>query len=287
MNKANAIANADAYVDAELEVMPGGVNQVLRIGSTVRRPVGPWTASVHALLTHIAEAGYTGAPRVHGFDAEGREILDYLPGEVQDHPLPDRARSDEALAEVAVLLREYHDATVGFVATPDAVWYWQTREPAEVICHGDLAPYNCVFRDGRPVAFIDFDTASPGPRIWDVAYAAYRFVPLADPDSTDHAPSVGEQARRLRIFADAYRLAPTDRSVLTDTAHARLVHLVDHMHAQAAAGNAAFAGHIAAGHDAIYRTDMAHLERHRARFLAATDIAADGSDGVEPSDFVR
>ena len=61
MNKANAIANADAYVDAELEVMPGGVNQVLRIGSTVRRPVGPWTASVHALLTHIAEAGYTGA----------------------------------------------------------------------------------------------------------------------------------------------------------------------------------------------------------------------------------
>ena len=256
MNKANAIANADAYVDAELEVMPGGVNQVLRIGSTVRRPVGPWTASVHALLTHIAEAGYTGAPRVHGIDAEGREILDYLPGEVRDHPLPGRARSDEALAEVAVLLREYHDATVDFVVPPDAVWYWQTREPAEVICHGDLAPYNCVFRDGRPVAFIDFDTASPGPRIWDVAYAAYR-------------------------------LAPTDRSVLTDTAHARLVHLVDHMHAQAAAGNAAFAGHIAAGHDAIYRTDMAHLERHRARFLAATDIAADGSDGVEPSDFVR
>jgi len=47
--------------------------------------------------------------------------------------------------------------------------------PAEVICHGDVAPYNCVFRDGRPVAFIDFDTAHPGVRIWDLAYAAYRF----------------------------------------------------------------------------------------------------------------
>jgi len=35
-----------------------------------------------------------------------------------------------------------------------------------------------VFRKGMPVALIDFDTAHPGPRIWDVAYAAYRFVPL-------------------------------------------------------------------------------------------------------------
>jgi len=58
----------------------GGVNRVVRIGSTVRRPVGPWTHTVHALLDHLQAAGFPGAPRAHGFDTEGREILDFLPG---------------------------------------------------------------------------------------------------------------------------------------------------------------------------------------------------------------
>ena len=31
---------------------------------------------------------------------------------------------------------------------------------------------------GHPVALIDWDFAAPGPRAWDVAFAAYRFVPL-------------------------------------------------------------------------------------------------------------
>jgi len=257
------------------EILTGGVNEVLRVGTTVRRPAGPWTASVHALLEHLAAAGFTGAPRAYGLDTKGREILDFLPGEVSDHPLPARARSDAALAEVAALLRDYHDATVDFVAPDGAGWYWPAREPAEVICHGDVAPYNCVYRDGRPAAFIDFDTAHPGPRVWDLAYAAYRFVPLADPEISDFAPPVGEQARRLRIFADAYRLGTADRQVLTDTAQARLVHLIDHMHAQAAAGNSAFAGHIAAGHDTSYRADIAHIERHRTQLQAALEEVAE------------
>jgi aminoglycoside phosphotransferase (APT) family kinase protein len=46
--------------------------------------------------------------------------------------------------------------------------------------------------DGRPVALIDFDVAHPGPRAWDLAYAAYRFVPLT---AGGHAR---EQLRRLR-----------------------------------------------------------------------------------------
>lgn len=121
------------------------------------------------------------------------------------------------------------------------------------------------------MAFFDFDTAHPGPRIWDVAYAAYRFIPLADPATVDYAPSVEEQARRLRIFADAYRLGAAERRALTDTAQARLSHLIDHMYAQAATGNSAFAGHIAEGHDALYRTDIAHIGRHQARFQEALD----------------
>ncbi|OPC77938.1 aminoglycoside phosphotransferase [Embleya scabrispora] len=247
----------------------GGVNHVVRIGSTVRRPAGPWTHTVHALLRHLRAAGFTGAPRAHGFDADGREILDFLPGHVAHDPAPDHVRSDTTLRAVAVLLRDFHDAGADFVPAADARWYWPGREPAEVICHGDVAPYNCVFRGEKPVAFIDFDTAHPGPRIWDLAYAAYRFVPLADPGNGDFTLPVEEQARRLRLFADAYRLDDEGRAALADTARDRLDHLVRHMHEQADAGNAAFAEHISAGHDRLYRADAAHIVRHAATFTTA------------------
>ncbi|SEG97368.1 Phosphotransferase enzyme family protein [Nonomuraea solani] len=239
----------------------GGVNHVVRAGDTVRRPVGPWTPAVHALLRHLEAAGFTGAPRCHGIDDQGREVLGFVPGESAGYPLPDWAGSDDVLVAVARLLREYHDATAGFPVPPDATWYFPPVEPAEVICHGDVATYNCVFREGRPVAFIDFDTAHPGPRLWDMAYAAYRFVPLSDPAHADARP-VAEQARRLRLFADAYGLRPAARAALPETAHARLEHLVRHMREQAALGHPAFAAHLARGDDRHYRTDMDHLTRH-------------------------
>ncbi|MEO3868045.1 aminoglycoside phosphotransferase family protein [Nonomuraea sp. B12E4] len=249
---------------AEEEVLAGGgVNHVVRIGGTVRRPVGPWTPAVHALLEHLAARGFTGAPRCHGVDGAGREILDFVPGEVPGHPLPEWARTDGALVAAGGLLREFHDATLDFPKNPDMEWYFPPRSPAEVVCHGDVATYNCVFREGRPVAFIDFDTAHPGPRIWDVSYAAYRFVPLGDPRHADGVP-VAEQARRVRLFADAYGLGEQDRGALVETARERLAHLVRHMHERAAAGDEAFAGHIARGDDTLYRADLDHLARHRA-----------------------
>jgi Ser/Thr protein kinase RdoA (MazF antagonist) len=132
-----------------------------------------------------------------------------------------------------------------------------------------VATYNSVFRQGRPVAFIDFDTAHPGPRVWDVAYAAYRFVPLHHPADGDGLP-VAEQARRLRLFAGAYGLGDADREALVDTARARLAHLVRFMRERAAAGDAAFAGHVARGDDRFYETNMAHLARHAAELAPIT-----------------
>lgn len=37
----------------------------------------------------------------------------------------------------------------------------------ETVCHNELFSWNTVFRSGVPVAFIDWDTAAPGPRAWD------------------------------------------------------------------------------------------------------------------------
>lgn len=254
---------------AHEETLRGGMNTVVRAGDTVRRPTGPWTATIHRLLDHLAAAGFDGAPRAHGVDAEGREILDFVPGEVAHYPLPDFARTDATLRAVAGLLRRYHDATVGFVAPADAVWQLPAREPAEVICHGDAATYNCVFRDGLPVAFIDVDTAHPGPRLWDAAYTAYRFVPLHAPGAAEGSAPPVEQARRLAVFADAYGLAGEERTRLVAVAAERLDWLVAYMHERASAGDAAFAGHIAEGHDARYRADAAHLRRHEDSLIAA------------------
>jgi hypothetical protein len=36
----------------------GAVNVVVRVGETVRRPVGPWSPAVHALLAWFERAGF-------------------------------------------------------------------------------------------------------------------------------------------------------------------------------------------------------------------------------------
>jgi hypothetical protein len=55
---------------------------VVRVGDTVRRAAGPWTPAVHALLRHLRDAGFSGAPLPLGVDGDGREVLTFVPGAV-------------------------------------------------------------------------------------------------------------------------------------------------------------------------------------------------------------
>ncbi|MFC1420173.1 phosphotransferase [Streptacidiphilus cavernicola] len=227
------------------------------------------TPTVHRLLDHLAARGFAGAPRAHGLTEDGgREILDFVPGEVGHYPLSAAMRSDEALRAAATLLRALHDASADFPRRPEDVWQLPPREPAEVICHGDAATYNCVFRDGLPVAFIDFDTAHPGPRVWDVAYTVYRFVPLHAPGSDEGTLPPAEQGRRLRLFADEYGLGPDERAVLVRTVSDRLHALVRFMNERAAAGDAAFARHLADGHHRLYLADAGYALAHTDAWTA-------------------
>jgi hypothetical protein len=204
--------------------LPGGnVAPVYRVGDTVRRTTGPWTPGVHALLRHLERSGFDGAPRVLGIDAEGREILSYIEGFVPYAPdVPSEIWSDHALARAAMILRAYHNAVRSFEPPPDARWRYCPAAPTsgDVVCHNDVAPWNTVYREHLPVSFIDWDFAAPAPAIWDVAYAAWRFVPLYyDGIPASGEVDVAECARRLRLFCDEYALE--DRSGLLDAIQAR------------------------------------------------------------------
>ena len=49
-------------------------------GDVVRRPAGPWTPAVHALLDHLERAGFTGSP--HAVSADGEDVVTYIPAKI-------------------------------------------------------------------------------------------------------------------------------------------------------------------------------------------------------------
>jgi hypothetical protein len=252
----------------EEELLPGGnFGPVVRVGDTVRRETGPWTPAVHALLRHLEAVGFEGAPRVLGLDERGREILSFVEGEVPyDWPVPAYVWTDAAVYAIGALTRRYHDACAGFVAPPGSVW--RTGAPAshtdEVVCHHDIAPWNVVFRNGLPVALIDWDFAGPGSRLNDLAYAAWRFAPLYAPQRMrDVAADPDAVSRRLRLLCDGYGLV--ERSGLLDAAVARM----QAMHDLLVAGTDASAIRLVeGGHHLTALEDAAWVREHRATLAA-------------------
>lgn len=246
-----------------MDYLDGGrVNQIARFGETVIRPAGVWTPTIHRLLHHIRAQGFLGAPEPLGFDDDGNEMVSFLPGEVSNYPLSETAVHIDTLVSAAQLLRAYHDASASFIrmSQGDDVWLLPAREPAEIICHGDYAPYNVVLQGNKTVAIIDFDTAHPAPRVWDIAYALYRWAPLNHPDNPDGFGSAQEKIERARLFCDSYGLAQANRVGLIDLVIKRVQALVNFMQAEADGGNAAFKANIADGHHLIYLRDIEYLK---------------------------
>jgi hypothetical protein len=193
-------------MDAEVPLAGGNMGPVTRSGDEVRRVAGPWTANVHRLLRLYGEAGITEVPRPLGFTDDGRERLSYLAGDVPGYPMPEWVWSESVLVDAARLLRRLHDVSGPLAGVSDG-WRSPVRQPAEVVCHNDFAPYNLVFADGRLVGVIDFDYCSPGPRIWDLAYLAYRLAPLTGPQEPGGPATDAERAARLTRLIEAYGLA--------------------------------------------------------------------------------
>jgi hypothetical protein len=254
----------------EVRLAGGNVSHVSRVGETVRKRGAVWDVGVQALLLHLEAVGFHGAPRAMGLDEQGRSVVSYIPGETCHYPMPAFMWADDTLVAAAQLLRAYHDATAGFQAPENAGWQGPIPDGApDVICHNDVAPYNVLFRDRRPVALVDFDMAAPGPRVWDAAYAAYRFVPLHEPEK-DTAAAARELGRRVGLFLRAYGATFTAHDLL-DVAIARLAALRAFMYERAAAGDASFARHIADGDADVYQRDAAFLGRRISELVDTAD----------------
>ncbi len=243
-------------------VLEGGnvAEVVVRVGSTVRKPATASTSAVEALLDHLGDVGFSGAPRSLGRDEFGRHVLEYIPGESAYALAP---LTTGELCRLGALVHELHDAAKSF--TPPTASYWNVviaPDREDLICHHDLAPWNLV-RDGDRWVFIDWDGAGPGSRLWDLAYTAATFLPLC---------AGGDPARdgpRLRALADGYGLDEQQRQAFPALIAAHTRGMYDLLRAASLTGEQPWARLYDEGHGEHWGPAAEYIEVHLERWTEA------------------
>ena len=188
----------------ELEPQRGATGvRIDRERGLVHRRTGPWTPAVHALMAHARANGVPEAPEVVGFDEDGDELLVYVDGDDGRGSL-----SEARLRAVGALTRRVADALATFTGAGGP---WRSAEGGPVLAHGDIAPWNLVFRGDDVAGLLDWDFAGRTPPLYDLAYAAWTCVPL-EPDELP----LEERRHRLRTLADAYGASARERSALLE-----------------------------------------------------------------------
>lgn len=173
--------------------LAGNVGGAVRVGGTVHRPTGPWSAAVHALLRYL-DGQVPNIPRVLGRDEQGREVLTYLPGRAVD--VNDETLSIPQIVSVVRWTRSFHDAVAGF--SHPGPWRYFPVATASLIGHNDIAPYNVCFDGDELAGVFDWDMAGPTTPLLELAFIAWNCVPLW----RDTGPLAA--AERLRVIATAY-----------------------------------------------------------------------------------
>ncbi|GAE93636.1 trifolitoxin immunity domain protein [Gracilibacillus boraciitolerans JCM 21714] len=251
------------------EILTGGnVSTVYRVGDTVRRELKPESDNIHKLLKHLEKKGFRYAPRFLGIDDKEREILSFLEGE-SGAETKMYMWSDDALKQIAKMLRSYHDAVSDF--SFEDSWQPIDNTPPkqhEVLCHNDFAMYNIIFNKEKPVGIIDFDVAGPGPRLWDIAYTIYTCVPLSrlyfsetnkvTYNSTLHHAE--KMNRKINLFFSSY--GQVMKEDFLDIVILRLEGLCKTITRKANEGDSAFQKMIVEGHLNHYQKDIEFIREH-------------------------
>lgn len=197
-------------------------------------------------------------------------MLAWIDGDVAVPPYPDWAKTDTFLVSVAQLLRAMHHASAGFDPAP-YVWSDEVRDPhpGPVMCHNDLCLENIVVRDGVAVAFVDFDFLAPGRAVTDVVSTTRFVVPLRSHLRRDPWQEDDDVFRRLRLFADTYGLADTDRAGFADVLEERRIVGEQFVLGRANRGEPLFAHWLSETGSAKLHAERQWIEANRDRITAA------------------
>lgn len=267
---------------------------VLRIGNVVRHPRQPWSTSVHALLSYLREVGFTEAPNPRPLAADHDDV-EFIPGISGD----DACRlviSDEAVAAIAQLLRRYHDAVAGWRPEVAPVWFdgqVGTGTGDHLVCHGDVAPWNLIWRASADVdcstssrhdlvGLIDWEYATIGTRREDIAYALHYLAPFRDRSYWQDVLGMADRPRRRRrisVFAEAYGIKVDD--TLVDDVLASQRAGVELMLTMAQRGFERHQQLIADGELDRERRAVVWGEVHRHKFCAKNRAEKSGRSGSE------
>lgn len=201
-NEGNAVLNKNSEI-----LFGGNLNTPIKKDNYIVKNSTEASETIHELLIHIRKQGIDWVPESHGIDNNGKHVFTYIEG-VVPHDMPDWIWKENIIKDIAIKLRQWHDATVTFKKISPR-WLFETDEIHEVICHNDFAPYNCVFKNYKFCGIIDFDLCSPGSRIWDIAYTAYRFIPLMPDEKNkeyfEYSPFKRNKIlERLEYFLEEY-----------------------------------------------------------------------------------
>lgn len=171
----------------------------------VRRVAHAGSAKIQGLLRHFLAQGIDFVPTPMLL-TDDIEELSYLPGRCfrPDEPRPALCWDPSHLETLGGMLRRCHDASAAFLAAQGGENWFPFPEAvsdAEVICHNDVGPWNVPI-DGERLGIIDWEMAAPGRRIWDVAHAAWNWVPFFSPAerermSVPYGWSLSERLERL------------------------------------------------------------------------------------------
>lgn len=220
--------------DDSIILQGGNMNEPVLRNNRVYKNVTPASKTIHALLKHVRLHGIDWVSESFGLNSDGKHVLSYIEGEVP-HDEPSWLWDEMILLDIASRLRQWHEATLDFTFE-EAQWGIDSNGCHEVICHNDFATYNCVFKDQKFAGLIDFDVCSPGTRLWDIAYTAYKFIPLRPSDDINghfESPNFSEEVMSIRLqkFLKAY--SQNDSTYLynilqvTETLEKRLIALAD------------------------------------------------------------
>lgn len=187
----------------EILLTGGRVTQgVVRIGDRVHRPQCANAGFIHNVLNHLEQKNIPFAPRFHGVDEKGREILTFMVGSVPDN-LGDYA--SEQCAAAARIIRALHEALADFPGCPAGT----------TVCHFDLSPCNFTFIGDLPAAVIDWNAAAFGEPLDDLAYAAWMWLDIGN-DENDPA----KVFEGITAMLDAY--GTTDRASFCTRIHRQM-----------------------------------------------------------------